>query len=408
MEPLKSTQLDPGFRRRVEQLVSERISNDDSANCLTCGMCTAGCPFSDAHEDMDPRKFIRKVLLGAKDSLLPDRFLWNCTLCGRCTKDCPMGVEIWKMVWAVRGNFGVQPPGDLATVVENTMRTGNQMEVTEEEFLDTVDWMQEELRDEYNLPDLTIPVNKENARVFFVPHPREIKFYPQDIQSWSKIFLAAEESWTISSKLFDVTNFALFTGEWEKSVELLRRVADEVKRLNCQVIVATECGHGFFALQYGMKYWLNLDIPVLSMTQVIAEYLKQGRIKIDPDKKITETVTYHDPCSLARKGGVVEEPRYVVSQVCADFKEMWPNGKYNYCCGGGGGAVAMGDDYRQVRVAKGRLKAEQIRATGAKILVVPCHNCYDQFNDIVNKYYNLGLKIKHVHHIVSDAMVFPG
>jgi Fe-S oxidoreductase len=403
MEVLKAATLEPGYRRQAHDIVKAVFGNERLGNCLTCGMCTAGCLFSDVHGEIDPRKFIRKVQLGARESLASDRFLWNCTICGRCTMDCPMGVEIWKLVWAVRGSSGATPPGDLPTIVKSTVETGNQMEVTEEEFLETVEWMEEEMREEVGKPEWKIPVNVEGAKYLFVPHPREIKFYPQDIQSWSKIFLAAEESWTISSQAFDVTNFALFTGQGELVIKILQRYADEMKRLNCQALVTTECGHGFFAFWYGFPNWLRVDYPVYHISELIADYIKTGRIKIDPDKKIDEPVTYHDPCSLARKGGKVEVPRFVISQVVNDFRDMWPNGRYNICCGGGGGALAMGDEYRANRLAKGKLKAEQIRRTGAKILIAPCHNCYDQFTDI-NKHYQLGLKIKHIHQIVSDAL----
>ena len=54
----------------------------------------------------------------------------------------------------------------------------------------------------------------------------------------------------------------------------------------------------------------------------------------------------------------------------------------------------------------GKVKAEQIRETGAKILVVPCHNCFDQIRDL-NKEYDLGLKVVHFKTIIPEIMIIP-
>jgi Fe-S oxidoreductase len=89
-----------------------------------------------------------------------------------------------------------------------------------------------------------------------------------------------------------------------------------------------------------------------------------------------------------------------------DFREMNPNRTDNYCCGGGGGFIAM-PEYSKARIeAKGRRKAGQIRATGAKIVAVPCHNCMDQINDIT-RHFKLGTSNRHVCSLVEEALIMP-
>ncbi len=73
------------------------------------------------------------------------------------------------------------------------------------------------------------------------------------------------------------------------------------------------------------------------------------------------------------------------------------------CCGGGGGQLSMGE-YRDRRVETGRIKAEQIRKTGAKIVATPCHNCVDQLMEL-NRVYELGVEIKTVCEVVADVLV---
>ena len=94
--------------------------------------------------------------------------------------------------------------------------------------------------------------------------------------------------------------------------------------------------------------------------------------------------------------------------IFAAAKESWtiPNREHNQCCGGGGGIMPMGQDYKRFRMASGKLKAEQIRETGAKIVITPCHNCFDQINDLSEKY-ELGIKALSLKEIIVGSMIVP-
>ncbi len=116
---------------------------------------------------------------------------------------------------------------------------------------------------------------------------------------------------------------------------------------------------------------------------LLEEYITTGRIKIDTNR-IHETVTVHDPCNYVRKSQMAlgdhmgDKTRWIVKQ-CINpelYREMCDDPLNNFCCGAGGGAWAM--PYTEERLAYGRMKADQIRATGAEIVVAPCHNCRDQ------------------------------
>jgi Fe-S oxidoreductase len=82
---------------------------------------------------------------------------------------------------------------------------------------------------------------------------------------------------------------------------------------------------------------------------------------------------------------------------------MSPNGNDNFCCGGGGGQLAM-SEYNERRILIGAIKAEQIRKTGAKAVATPCHNCIDQLTQL-NITYKLGVQIKTLAEIVADALM---
>ena len=81
-----------------------------------------------------------------------------------------------------------------------------------------------------------------------------------------------------------------------------------------------------------------------------------------------------------------EDLRYVTKAVVGEenFIDMTPNGSNNYCCGGGGGFLQSGrkDERRQY----GKIKFDQIDATGADYVIAPCHNCHSQIHDLADHF----------------------
>jgi Fe-S oxidoreductase len=135
--------------------------------------------------------------------------------------------------------------------------------------------------------------------------------------------------------------------------------------------------------------------------ELIARYLREGRIRLD-GAKLKGRLTYHDPCQIARNGGVIEEPRYVIRKLTDDFVELQPNRENNWCCGGGGGLVAMGE--QDFRMKSAKVKADQMKASGAAILCTACENCHTQLTDI-NAHYGLGMRVEFLSKLVADALV---
>jgi Fe-S oxidoreductase len=82
---------------------------------------------------------------------------------------------------------------------------------------------------------------------------------------------------------------------------------------------------------------------------------------------------------------------------------MNPHGRYNLCCGGGGGTVSVSElkPYR-MQVA-GLKKAEQIRATGADIVITPCANCKKQIGELIS-HYKLPTRHAGLHDLVFSAI----
>ena len=144
---------------------------------------------------------------------------------------------------------------------------------------------------------------------------------------------------------------------------------------------------------------------MINIMEYTHQALRDGRIQLDP-KVVSEKVTYHDPCNIARPGWIVEQPREVLRAFCEQYVEMTPNGRNNICCGGGGGTVSI-DEIRPYRTAiGGRAKAEQIRATGANYCVAPCANCKKQLRELMADQ-DVNCEIVGLHDLLYKAIILP-
>jgi Fe-S oxidoreductase len=329
-----------------------------------------------------------------------------CTLCGRCTMHCSVGVDITYLVKIGRAMLAEmnRVPATLQSTVNAAVKTGNNMSIPVEEFTDTLTWLEEELRDELNDPTAKIPLNEKGKKILYTLNPREPKFFPLSISAMAKIFHAAGESWTLSTKMYDVTNYAYFSGSKSEAVIIAERLYEEVNNLGAERCILAECGHGSRAFRWEAPNYLkkHFQFDVLTSVELLNEYIRNGRIKLDKSK-LQKTVTLHDPCNLVREGGIIDEQRNILKASVENFVEMTPHGVDNFCCGGGGGQLAM-SEYNERRMKIAEIKADQIRRTGASIVVAPCHNCIDQLIQI-NGAFKLGVQVKTLAEIVAEALI---
>ena len=137
----------------------------------------------------------------------------------------------------------------------------------------------------------------------------------------------------------------------------------------------------------------------------MAEALREGKLKIDPAKKIKEPVTYQDSCNYIRNGGLKDVVREIMSYLADDFVEMVPNKEHNYCCGGGGGLNGIGL-YREQRNIGLKMKRDQILDTGAKLVVSPCHNCWDAIRDL-EEIFEIGIRWTFLKPLLLEMCIVP-
>jgi Fe-S oxidoreductase/CheY-like chemotaxis protein len=417
---------------RLEQKVNRQIAMSLAA-CVHCGNCSDSCHYVLANPD-DPtyqpsykadklRKLFKRhidwtgrvipwwvkaksVYTDEELEELKDVVFGRCTNCRRCSINCPMGVDHATFNRMARGLLvavGIMPEG-VSVVSKDQWEIGNQMGVLKEDYLDTLEWMEEELQEELGTTEVKIPVDKEDADVVYSINPREVKYDPRTIAEAAKIFYVAGENWTMPSEGWDMTNFGLFSGDDDLGGAVARRLFEKVEDLRGKKLVISECGHGYRSTRCEGPNWGKRDVPFVmeSSVDTMLRYVNEGKIKVDKTRN-SEPVTFHDSCNNARSCGLYEAPRELLNHVVTDFREMYPNRAENFCCTGGGGAMSM-SEYTPERLKSATVKADQLVATGAKVVVTSCHNCVDGLSDLI-RHYKLDMKVTQLVNLVANALV---
>jgi Fe-S oxidoreductase len=221
--------------------------------CAHCGLCADTCHHYLA-DGKNPKmipsykvKFLNEII--KKKGRVDRDFLqkvyetvyYECNMCRRCTMYCPFGIDIALMIYLLRAlhlSQGVAPEGLLAAV-ENYKETGNQMAISKEDWVETIEWCEEEMAEE--LVGLKIPIDKKGAKYMYTVNAREPKFYPQDIMEVSKIFHVAGEDWTVpSEKGWDDTNLAMFCGDVKTAKMIVENTFKRADELEVQKVAITE------------------------------------------------------------------------------------------------------------------------------------------------------------------------
>jgi Fe-S oxidoreductase len=363
-------------------------------SCVHCGLCAEACLFYT--ETGDPRYTpIYKVepmrrlwqrehtffgrlgkALGLGRDLTADDFAeWqemtydSCTLCGRCSMVCPVGNDIAYMIRRQREAFaaaGYSPEG-LQGATERALRIGSPMGVTLKALSAQIGHVEK-------ATGLTVPLDVEGADYLALLSSMEVINFPEYIESLVRIFDAAGVSWTLSSKAFEATNSGIQIGDSAIAAELVSRVVDAAEGLGVKYVISPECGHAYTAIRWdgpnliGRRY----KFEVVHILELLDQLRGEGRLQTEGIEE--GRLTFHDPCQIVRRGGVLEQPRNLLHMVAPDFPETTDHGRMNWCCGGGGG-VSANEDAEELRLKAFKRKKRQFEELGVDTLVTACANC---------------------------------
>jgi Fe-S oxidoreductase len=305
----------------------------------------------------------------------------NCTLCGRCSMVCPVGNDITYMIRKMREGMAASghAPEGLIGATKRAVTIGSPMGVK-------LPALQAQIRHIEEDTGLKIPMDVEGAEYMCLLSSMEIMNFPEYIGALAKIFKHANVSWTISSEAFEATNSGIQIGVSEIAAELVQRIVDAAEKLKVKAVISPECGHAYMAIRWEGPNLVGkpFNFKVMHILEVLDELRREGRLKTTG--KETQRLTYHDPCQIARRGGVVEQPRDLLNMVAEDFVEMPDTGTMNWCCGAGGG-VSSNERADEVRLKAFNRKKAQLDAVHADGLVSACSNCRIHLEEGLEEYH---------------------
>jgi Fe-S oxidoreductase len=389
--------------------------------CTRCGVCTEAChvhasmgqvKYIAAYRGEIVRRLYKKYFKGRgkvwpsvgeakelSEMALEELYeaAYSCTGCRRCMVYCPFGIDT-QMLMSIAKLLLVgaeTEPEILSLLADTSIEKGKSIDLFKDSFMQGIKRLEAEVVSKWKLEagETAIPVDVQGADLLYVALAGAHSIIPA-----AAIFNAAGENWTLS--FFEAVNFGAFVGDPSKTKLIMDRIVNEAKRLKVKEVCICECGTAYRVMK---QLAGEQPFKVTSITEVHARYIREKRIQLDKSK-LNGVVTYHDPCQIARNAGVIDEPRYILRHLTDNFRELTDDPRYNWCCGGGGGLVAMGEDTLDFRMKSARVKVDQVRATGATTLATACENCHSQLSNL-NDHYQMGVEVKFLSSMIADALV---
>jgi Fe-S oxidoreductase len=447
-----------GFKERLEKFRSFKVFMDI---CVRCGACADKCHFFIGTGDPKNMPVLRAELLrsvyrndftkagkilgriaGARPMTLDVlkewwSYLFQCSECRRCSVFCPYGIdtaEITIMGRELLNLLGLNIDW-IATPVSNCYRTGNHLGIQPHAYKDMLDFFTDEI-EELTGVRVNPQFNKKGADILFITPSGDVFADPGTFtcMGYMMLFHYLQEKYgfniTWSTYASEGGNFGFFTSH-EMMKRLNAKMYAEAKRLGVKWILGGECGHMWRVItQYmdtmngpadfleepvspitGTKFENAKSTKMVHITEFTADLIKHGKLELNKQRNDNLRVTFHDSCNPSRGMGLLEEPRYVIKNVCNHFYEMPASTirEQTFCCGSGSGLNA-GEDM-ELRMAGGLPRANAVKYVkennGVNMLATICAIDRAVLPDLMS-YWVPDVNVTGVHEMVANALILPG
>ena len=375
-------------------------------SCVHCGLCAEACLFytetgnpkyTPIHKLEPMRRLYEQeyTLLGrlkktvglskpVTDAELGEwqELVYNsCTLCGRCSAVCPVGNDIVYMVRKFREGMSASgnAPEGIKGAANRTITIGSPMGVK----LPAVKAQMKHVEKDFGIP---IPMDVEGAEYMVMLSSMEIMNFPEYLGAIAKIMQHVGKTWTLCSTAFEATNAGMQIGNSDLARVIVSRIVEGAEKLKVKTVISPECGHAYTALRWEGANLVGrpFTFKVQHIVEVLGEFQELGLLKTEGFEK--DRLTFHDPCQLARRGGVIQPQRNLLNMVAKNFVEMPDAGYMNWCCGGGGG-VSANERAEELRFTVFKRKKAQIEELGVKTMVTACANCRVVMEEALEHYH---------------------
>ena len=447
-----------GFRERLERFRSFKVFMDI---CVRCGACADKCHFFIGTGDPKNMPVLRAELLrsvyrndfttagkilgrlgGARPmtaNVLREwwYYMFQCSECRRCSVFCPYGIdtaEITIMGRELLNLLGLNIDW-IATPVSNCYRTGNHLGIQPHAYKDMLDFFVDDI-EEITGVRVEPSYNRVGADILFITPSGDVFADPGTYTAMGYLILF---HYLREKYGFDITwstyaseggNFGFFTSH-ETMKRLNSKMYAEARRLGVKWILGGECGHMWRVInQYmdtmngpadflqepvspitGTRFENAKSTKMVHIAEFTADLIRHGKLDLDKRRNAHLKVTYHDSCNPARGMGLLEEPRYVIRNVCDHFYDMPANTirEQTFCCGSGSGLNA-GEDM-ELRMAGGLPRANAVKYVheqhGVNMLATICAIDRAVLPPLM-QYWVPEVDVTGLHEMVANALVLPG
>jgi Fe-S oxidoreductase len=452
-----------GIKERLERFRSFKIFMDI---CVRCGACADKCHFFLGTGDPKNMPVLRGELLrsvyrndfttagkilakagfgkqiGARPMTLGVLKEWwyyffQCTECRRCSVFCPYGIDTAEITIIGRELLNLLGLNIdwIATPVANCYRTGNHLGIQPHAFKDMLEFFVDDI-EEVTGVRVAPQFNKKGADILFITPSGDVFADPgtYTCMGYMILFHFLKEKYgfdvTWSTYASEGGNFGFFTSH-ETMKRLNAKMYLEAKRLGVKWILGGECGHMWRVInQYmdtmngpadfleepvspitGTKFENAKSTKMVHIAEFTADLIKHGKLDLDLRRNDHLKVTFHDSCNPARGMGLLDEPRYVINNVCNHFYEM-PAGtirEQTFCCGSGAGLNA-GEDM-ELRMAGGLPRANAVKHVHKKhgVNMLACICAIDRaVLPPLMEYWVPEVNVTGIHELVANALILPG
>ncbi len=401
-----------------------RELEDQLVVCMRCGMCQSVCPL---FEQTGLESDVARGKLALLDGLLKEMFddaeglqqrLTKCLLCGSCAANCPSGVsvvEIFMKARAILAGYTGLPPakrlvlrGMLANpgLFDRMAEWGSRFQkVFTRPVNDVVGTSCARIASPLlegrhfkalartpfhkERPSLSTGPGKSGLRVAFFVGCLVDKIYPEIARDTLAVldhhgvgvFLPPHQG-CCGIPAVSSGDTRTFKGLVRHNVELFEKESFDALVTACATCTATI--KEIWPMMVGDDdAKLKTSVEALAAkTMDISQFLvsKAGVAPHTGDGAARGPVTYHDPCHLKKSLGVHAEPRAVLE--AGGRHRLVEMRDADRCCGMGG---SFNLQHYRISSDIGRLKRDNIVATGCKVVATSCPACMHQLADALSR-----------------------
>jgi len=357
-----------GSPRNLAFALKTLLLEKNLAKCEECKTCSGYCTVASSFEGVETWSSKGRILTvkGLQDEELALSrkvvdILYTCTECGLCFAQCFKDLEFNEAILATRRQIAEKGlvPEVFRETAKNIVEIGDPSAVSVERRLS---WMK----------DLSFQPSPRKAEVLYWVGCMVADRTPKTAKAFWKILNHANVNFTTLGEKEGCCGYLLLTtGLWDEAKKAAKETLSKIEKTGIETLV-TPCAGCYYTFRKLYPEILDVSLPceILHSSLFIENLIKNGKLEL---KSSNLRVSYHDPCSLGRHGGVFDAPRNVLKAIPRlTLVDMPLNRQLARCCGGGGGLWSFNN---KVSMDSAYLRLKDLQPLKVDTLTTACPLC---------------------------------